>query len=110
MKPTSQILRKAGDVLRERGWNRGWFVSQLTGGVCLIGACNVAVDGDPKGHGTANKMPEILDLLDAVTGPLSRRATWNDAEDRTADEVCVALDAAYVLALQEEGIDPEDVL
>jgi hypothetical protein len=37
-------------------------------------------------------------------------ANWNDAKGRTAAEVMHALDAAYVLALQEEGIEPGDVL
>jgi hypothetical protein len=35
-------------------------------------------------------------------------ANWNDAKGRTAAEVMHALDAAYVLALQEEGEDPAD--
>jgi hypothetical protein len=35
---------------------------------------------------------------------------WNDAPGRTAAEVMHALDAAFVLALQEEGTEPEDVL
>lgn len=35
---------------------------------------------------------------------------WNNAPERTADEVIQAFDAAYVLAIQEEGLEPEDVL
>lgn len=105
----SEVLRKAGDVLRERGWNRWWFYDRVngTGSVCLLGACHVATNGIPDSH-SALEVPGLLDALDVPTD--GKRAFWNDAPGRTAAEVMIALDAAYVIALQGEGIEPDDVL
>lgn len=45
MKP-SEILDKAQDEIRERGWYQGDYVSNETGGVCALGAIRCAVDGE----------------------------------------------------------------
>lgn len=57
----------------------------------------------------ATEMRGVWDLPCEVIGEVSIPA-WNDKFERTAAEVIFALDAAYVLALQEEGIEPGDVL
>lgn len=101
----SGVLRKAGDVLRERGWTRGVAGNHpYSTSLCLMGAINVARERymgcyDQNG----------LESLRLMTGEFG---VWqfNDAPGRTAAEVMHALDAAYVLALQEEGVEPEDVL
>jgi len=107
---TSEVLLLAGDVLRERGWRQGWFGFPV-GPMCMLGACNFAIDGRPDGHAAVDTMPEVLDVLDVVTtqDAEGRRAIWNDSPQRTKDDVLAALDAAYVLALQEEGADLDEV-
>jgi hypothetical protein len=105
---TSEVLRKAGDVLRERGWHQGWFYNRETGAVCVLGACHLAVSGCPDSNAAIQFLGPLDTVIDASLG--GGRAFWNDAEGRTADDAIQALDAAYVLALQEEGIEPGDVL
>lgn len=100
---TSEVLRKAGDMLRERGWFQGWFVSD-DGAVCLAGACNRAFAEPVKTTPSEIFLP-IETVLDGM--PV---AVWNDDPQRRLEEVLEAVDAAYVLALQEEGVEPEDVL
>jgi hypothetical protein len=45
-KTEKKLMKKAIKVLNERGWNRGWFTS-TEGGVCAVGALNVAAGYDP---------------------------------------------------------------
>lgn len=95
---TSDVLRKAGDVLRERGWCAG-YMEGPSGGHCAYGAIAVANDSTPDARNPGDV--ELEDIVGDVFG-------FNDAPGRTAAEVMHALDAAYVLALQEEGEDPAD--
>ena len=71
----------------------------------MRGATGLAMTGRESGR----EPDEPIELIRTVIG---KRGTvdWNDAPSRTAAEVMQALDAAYVLALQEEGIEPADVL
>ena len=103
----SEMYRKAGDELRRHGWCQGWFFSE-EGARCAIGACNSAIDGRPGGHAAVDA--DNLEALEVIAGDDIGITHWNDMPDRTPADVMHALDAAYVLALQEEGIEPEDVL
>lgn len=94
---TSEVLRRAGDILRVRGWCQDDFVAE-GGEVCALGAVRVVREDDWIDH---------IAGLRAVTG-FYLVGEWNDDRTRTEDEVRTALDAAYVLALQEEGEDPAD--
>ena len=97
----SEVLRKSGDVLRERGWCQGEF-DNLSGQRCALGAIRDFV---------GNEWVQVAIPLEVVVGVYPRSvAPWNDVPGRTVDEVLAAMDAAYVLALQEEGTEPEDVL
>lgn len=86
---TSDVLRKAADVIRERGWNQGHFET-LGGRVCVLGAINVACGLD------ADSMKLPLSYLDAEAAlravlPVPWPSEWNDERDRTAEEVIAAL-------------------
>jgi len=98
---TSEVLRKAGNVLRKRGWCQGQYRND-DGAVCILGA-TLAGPYRPLDPW----MSEEWSLLATVTGVHDgdTAAVWNDKPGRTAAEVMHALDAAYVLALQEEGED-----
>jgi hypothetical protein len=105
---TSEVLRKAGDVLRERGWCQNQ-TEDGAGRVCAIGALGIAeADNASCASGAIYRALQRVThdglIYDYLIGD------WNDRPGRTAAEVEAALDAAYVLALQEEGIEPEDVL
>jgi hypothetical protein len=98
---TSDVLRKAGDVLRERGWYQGYYKAP-DGSVCVLGAMSETML-------PATLWDRAIDVADTVAGT-DNLARWNDATGRTVEEVLIAMDAAYVVALQEEGIEPGDVL
>ena len=101
----SEVLRKAGDVLRERGWCQGDF-GDAAGRVCVYGCIGVAINGVPEDQEGSRPYSHYLEAaVDSIWAEI-----WNDKTGRTEDDARVALDAAYVMALQEEGIEPEDVL
>lgn len=86
---TYEILRKAADVIRERGWHQGDYEGP-GGGVCAEGAINVVCNGTPNESGeTAHKARVVLaSFLNNIIN------SWNDAPDRTVDEVIAALEEA----------------
>lgn len=102
---TSEALRKSGDVLRERGWCQEVLETE-DGRVCLRGATGLGGGGSP----SATESSEVIDLVRTVIDRDGDTVSWNDAAERTQADVEAVLDAAYVLALQEEGVEPEDVL
>lgn len=97
---TSRLYRKAGDVLRDRGWCQGGF-RRGRKNLCVLGAMNVA---RRRKFNTIGGWDEFIYPLHAVIGWESPD-WWNDRAGRTHTEVLQALDAAYILALQEEGED-----
>lgn len=103
---TSEVLRTAGDLLRARGWCQREFENDA-GALCAYGAIREVVDVSSE-NGTWTPFVEEFDLV--VETPNLHMPAWNDADNRTVDEVLVAMDAAYVLRLQVEGIEPGDVL
>lgn len=103
---TSEALRKAGDLLRAAGWCKNEYGS-LPGPVCAVGAIQSAGYGEAMYYARLALGSVCHDDLGDGTGAALR---FNDAHERSADEVLVAMDAAYVLTLQEEGVEPEDVL
>jgi len=107
---TSEVLRKAGDVLRERGHCKGALENE-SGSVCFNGAINVALHGRPQfAIGIDGGIIGIFEFASTPFGSNIEAVDWNNDCRTTAAEVMHALDAAFVLALQEEGVEPEDVL
>ena len=110
MRKISEILYRAGDVLRMRGHAKN-YLEDSAGGVCLNGAVNVAAHGTPQWElGQFDAEAPIRDAASVAIGTNYEAVDWNNAPERTPEEVQIALDAAYVVQLQEEGIEPEDVL
>jgi hypothetical protein len=112
---TSDVLRKAGDVLRERGWCQGTFIDGSRGPCCAWGALIVAggIDGDRRP--VERELLELIAIKPATRERLAGKGFnalpwWNDYKGRDASEIMEAIDAAYIVALQEEGVEPEDVL
>lgn len=84
-------LRKAADVIRERGHHKGWFCQKRGGAVCFWGAINVARGRGPS-H-ASKKLVKQITLLMGRSAP-TEMADWNDAPGRTASEVIAALESA----------------
>lgn len=89
----SEIYRHAGDLIRVFGWAQG-DLGYGESPRCALGSCGVVA---------SYYVPHLQ-----IAAGTEFIALWNDEADRTAAEVMIALDAAYVLALQEEGDDPAD--
>src|SRR5688572_22687287 len=67
---------------------------------CLVGACDIAGGWD-----------EAADFVNTILGTERLDVvSWNNREVTTKADVQGVIDAAYILALQEEGHEPEDVL
>lgn len=102
---TAEILNKAADVIEERGWHKGDFVSSVgfdgSGCVCVLGAINVAVGEVPYAVfeiGDRDERTDAARVLAEYLGLVLRDGDvtevgdrWNDAEGRTKDEVVAAL-------------------
>jgi hypothetical protein len=105
---TSEVLRKAGDVLRERGWCQQY--REHEGSHCLVGAVEMARKGTISPFSTQESSLAYRDPALSFLPIEESVDSFNDRTGRTREDVLVTLDAAYVLALQEEGLEPEDVL
>lgn len=94
-----QILEDAIDVLQTHGWIQGKSGSRHDG-FCAIGAVYQAVAQDVHGNVSdkdATAALVALGLLDIphTSGRLKHPiAVWNDAPDRTAEDVILAMKKA----------------
>jgi hypothetical protein len=97
----AQDLRAAAEVLRRDGWRQDSYGS-FAGCKCLYGAIHYVVsDGNHMTDAELSAKEEeradtvarrVMDVID-VHGWLEL-LDWNDAPDRTADEVIAALESA----------------
>lgn len=104
---TSEVLRKAADEIRRRGWYQGDYGSDETSyrscKVCALGAVNAAFfDGDPfvgilMGDWTRRR---AITLLEEVVG--GNVGVWNDQSARTVEEVLDAFEKAAELAEEQD--------
>lgn len=93
--PDPQIYLKAAEVIRVNGWYQGFFYDQHAHHkrahcpVCVFGAINIAVAGDPMEGGLAGV--EAFEWAEKH-GPVTIEkhhtlANWNDEPGRTEAEV-----------------------
>jgi hypothetical protein len=92
---TSEVLRKAADEIRRRGWHQGDYKNEATGAVCAYGALNIAESGSPYSGGQSFRS---RGYLLRVVKPRLGLATWNDDPRRTKDEVLENFEEAAVAA------------
>jgi hypothetical protein len=100
MSTVADVLDRAADVIAERGLCKGSFEGP-DGSVCAGGALRVALTGGPTNplgddqFGTyMYAVHRMTDVVDDVV------VNWNDAPQRTADDVIAALQEA---ARRERG-------
>jgi hypothetical protein len=103
---TSEVLRKAADEIRRRGWNQGDYGSSVdeysTCAVCAMGAVRAALSPIGDAWGGRRTRERLLAercaiaLVEDAAGSLL--PGWNDAEGRTVDEVLDAFSRAAAKA------------
>ena len=97
----AETLRKAADVIRERGWYQGDF-EKYPGGPCCASEAIYRASGVYSGNYSDQRqlLSKAFDFLSEAAGlsPSELIAPWNDAPERTADEVIAALLKAADLA------------
>ena len=100
-----EVFKRAADIIAKHGHFKGTYHGD-NGESCVLGALTDAL-GKPW---TAEDkwFPFVRDV--EATAGTDYIVAWNDAPERTAGEVIAALDAAAVVAMQEAGLEPEDVL
>jgi hypothetical protein len=99
-----QVLLKAADLIKERGLAKG-TQRDTDGSLCVHGAISVALFGEPWKVGGDTEPEERLGaFLASINAPLLRTHAlavivcdyWNNAPERTQEEVIAALEAAAV--------------
>jgi hypothetical protein len=105
--PDPQVYRDAADVIRRNGHHKGDFFDRAAAllrqlppsecPVCMLGAVNVAVVGDPTDE-AGRALAARRWLHDVCVEYAGGAATWNDADRRTVDEVLAMLGRAAAAA------------
>ena len=92
-----QVLDRAADVIDELGHAKGFYQNQVTGAVCALGALNIAKHGSIW-FTEPNEAKRVLGM--AVGGRISE---WNDAHERTKDEVTSTMRAVAATLRAQRG-------
>lgn len=102
----ARVLRRAEQVIGERGWCQGNRVDQ-EGRVCARGAIEIAVYGAPMGPATSDRDYHLIEAaVDALYGYLGELVEhWNDKDGRQAVQVRHTL-LAVARRLDEQAVTP----
>ena len=96
-KTPAGVLRAAAKIIRKHGWHQGNYVNELTGQVCLFGAINAAVTGDPNNESPyANRATNAGRLFEDRLKGLGLGEDgidFNDAPGRKVEDVLAILEA-----------------
>ena len=91
----AEVLSKARDVLAERGWTQRTG-ERASGEVCTVRATFIAAHRDRElAWQVESLIAEAAGLYSAFNVP-----TWNDAPERTYEDVILALKQAEELAVE----------
>lgn len=86
----SEVLLKAADTLAERGWCQGGL-SDAQGRYCAIGAIRKVTNWS-LGKDARSAVHRLMDHIE--TDQYYGIADWNDAPERTAEDVILAMKRA----------------
>lgn len=102
---TSELLRKAADEIRRRGWHQGDYGSDPEAAkncmVCSRGAINAVATGDPWVYNIAADKA-AKGLYSTLRHDALGIVRWNDDPDRTVEEVLEKFEEA-ARAAEREG-------
>lgn len=88
----SKILLKAAAVIEERGLAKGERCN-AKGAMCVHGAIAFAAHGDPHAWEQDDGRLAVTRMVEAVDPGCGGAAQWNNARERTKDEVVAKLRA-----------------
>lgn len=88
-KSTREILTDTKALILERGWIKNQFENSK--GVCLSGALHIAAE---RNVGSFEDAYRAVSTAAGLTPYAFQICVWNDAPERTLDEVLAALDRA----------------
>lgn len=99
MSELKQILTRARELITTHGWIQNSYGNE-TKGFCLFGAVDAAAYElrETKGEPLQVSITEIMMKLRSVSGHKTNAISWNDAPDRTKEEVLTLIDE--VLSIQ----------
>ena len=103
---TSEVLRKAADEIRRRGWHQGAngsnFGDKPNCSVCAVGAIRATLSGGDPFDSVDFRLESALGDAVAVAASASDSLhRWNDDPERTVEEVLDAFEKAAVAAEAE---------
>lgn len=108
-----QILRGAAEYISEHGWNQGDFRDAQTGAVCAAGGIFAVLgfeydeDGLPASNTTYKEyvaetalamLADSVGIVPPGHSSISDIPEWNDAPERTAEDVILAMKRASEIA------------
>jgi hypothetical protein len=100
---TSEVLRKAADEIRRRGWHQGHYGSDSSDpdscAVCALGAIHAADRDDPWEDSSDLSFAAASALSSVLDGEYVD--VWNDNPERTVEEVLEAFEEAAQKAEQD---------
>lgn len=99
---TRATLIAARDTLLTRGWCQGHYTNRATGEVCLAGALLTASESIEAALDGWAALEAVLPSAWRAYTSLVPLTYWNDAPDRTPEEVLNLLDQAIMHAAQAE--------
>ena len=99
-------MPKPSEIIQERGWIQGNL--QDSNGVCLLGAMDIACHGNVWTCSAFNCESKGSSLNGTLSTVLGERAyMWNNAPERTAEQV-IALLQEYEVEFESEAVpEPE---
>lgn len=95
-KEAARVLREAAEYIGEHGWIQGDVEDEATGSVCALGAINAVLPIAWEDFGALDAMTAYLGLVhplrtEVVGFTMHPVAKWNDAKERTAEDVVLAM-------------------
>lgn len=97
----AELLRKAQDEMRTRGFGKGELECS-SGAVCLLGALNAAATGDPSSAGDTSVYVQARSALleQAMRACGQGTGTYNDRYLHNLEDAVAALEKAAVRSMR----------
>lgn len=117
MSAVSEVLHESADIIERQGWTKGNGMTPGEGPKCLMGAIGQAIgapvmdmrpifDRSCFSYAAVERHPAHIAVAEHIDDAIASAwgmFHWNDAEDRTAEDVIGVLRAAAVIEEARES-------